>query len=404
MSSTSSERVATRQPRPISSARMETVTSRSVAFFGLLFGAQTLPVMLSQESQLKPNWFWLFAVAVYGSLLLCLVSSIIRKFVRTTYLLVSLTWLASMATWPLAVVDPSSVATTRPWLWFLCTVATATAAVALPIWPAIGFLILAPLVYGLVRLTPSAGQAGVGLSLLDTVYAVLLGGAVLLILTLLRDAAASVDAAQAMALSRYGEAVRHHATEVERIQVDSIVHDSVLSTLISIARAETPEARMLASKMASQAITQLEGAAASSNDDDTSVSLSQLVDRLESTSASLSGSFLFDATRIGIGSLQISVAESIYSASVQAMVNSLQHAGKATRRIEVRGIGNSGIEVKISDDGRGFDPKAVPAERLGLRVSIIERVKAAGGQVTLKTKPFEGTMVLIRWPAKKADQ
>ena len=45
-------------------------------------------------------------------------------------------------------------------------------------------------------------------------------------------------------------AVRQHATEVERVQVDAIVHDSVLTTLLSAAGAGTPEEQALAARMA----------------------------------------------------------------------------------------------------------------------------------------------------------
>ncbi|MCC7128430.1 MAG: hypothetical protein IT192_06420 [Microbacteriaceae bacterium] len=397
------ERVAVRHPRrPISRARMEVVASRSVAFFGLLFGAQTFPVMLDQMSDLKPVWFWIFAIAVYGSLLICLVSSIFRRFVKSSSLLVSVSWLVSMACWPIAVTDPQIIAADRPWLWFLCTVATATAAIALPIWPAIGFLIIAPVTFGVVRLTPSAGAAGLGLASMDTFYAILLGGAVLLIVALLRDASAEVDLAQATALSSYAKAVRHHATAVERIQVDSIVHDSVLTTLISAAKADTTEARALAASMASQAIAQLTSAERVSAGRENEVGLNQLVDRIGSTASTLSDSFGFSAIEVGVGSLPITAAEAVHSASVQAMVNSIQHAGTDKKRqVEVKGIGENGIEVCIRDNGVGFDPDSVPGERIGLRISIVERMASAGGEAIIRAAPGEGAEIVVRWPRKK---
>lgn len=378
---------------------MEVVASRSVAFFGLLFGAQTFPVMLDQFADLKPTWFWVFAVAVYGSLFICLISSIFRRLVKSSNLLVSICWLASMACWPIAVTNPQAVAEDRPWLWFLCTVATATAAIALPIWPAIGFLVIAPVTFGVVRLTPSAGAAGLGLAAMDTFYAILLGGAVLLIVALLRDASAEVDLAQATALTRYAKAVRHHATEVERIQVDSIVHDSVLTTLISAAKADTAPARSLASRMASQAIAQLTSAERVGAGGEIEVGLNQLVDRIESTAATLSDSFSFSETGVGLGSIPIAAAEAVHSASVQAMVNSIQHAGAdRKRRVEVKGIGEAGIEVHIRDDGVGFDLDSVPKERIGVRISIVERMASAGGEAIIRSAPGKGAEVVVRWP------
>lgn len=391
-----------RQPRrPISRSQMEVVASRSVAFFGLLFGAQTFPVMLGQVGVLQAPWFWGYNVAIFGGLLLCVVFSIARRFVRAANTYVAASWLVAMATWPLAVVDPSIVATERPWLWFMCTVATAAAAIAFSVWGAAAYLILAPSVYFVIRLTPSGGGATWQLAVLDTVYAILLGGAVLLIITLLRGAAASVDAAQATALARYAHAVRQHATEVERVQVDSIVHDSVLTTLISAARAYTPEAMELSATMASNAIGHLKEAEASTPNDESTIGVGQLANRILGAAGALSAPFNGRIMGIGAGSIPVQVAEALYSAAVQAMVNSLQHAGAAesvTRWLTIQGEGADGLNIEIGDTGVGFDVDEVPVERLGLRVSIIERVANAGGWVDIASLPGQGAVINIQWP------
>jgi signal transduction histidine kinase len=385
---------------------MEVVASRSVAFFGLLFGAQTFPVMLGQVAQLKPEWFWGYNVAILGGLLLSVVASMLKRWVRAINIWIAGAYLVAMGSWPLAVVDPTAIAKERPWLWFLCTVATAAAAIALSTWAASVYLVIAPGVYGIIRLTPSGGGAHWDLAALDTVYAILLGGAVLMIITLLRGAAASVDAAQATALARYSHAVRQHATEVERVQVDSIVHDSVLTTLISAARAYDPEAMELSATMASNAIGHLRQAAASSPDDESMVGVNQLADRITGAAQTLSAPFRSRVQGIGVGSIAVQVAEALYSASVQAMVNSLQHAGDRDgidRWLRITGIGAEGLEIEIGDTGVGFVIEDVPVERLGLRVSIIERVANAGGRAEVISRPGEGAVVTIRWPDEERD-
>lgn len=387
--------------RPISRPRMEVVASRSVAFFGLLFGAQTFPVMLGQVTQLQPAWFWGYNITILGGLLLSAIASIARRFVRLVNIWIAAAYLVAIATWPLAVVDPSAVASGRPWLWFLCTVATAAAAIALSTWAATAYLVLAPSIYGIVRLTPSGGGAPWDLAALDAVYAMLLGGAVLMIITLLRGAAATVDDAQSTALARYSDAVRHHATEVERVQVDSIVHDSVLTTLISAARAYSPEAMELSATMASNAIGHLREAAAASPDDESLVSVDQLAGRIAAAAGALSAPFAVRVVDVGAGTVAAQVAEALYSASIQAMVNSLQHGGGpdgVERWLRITGSGAEGLEIEIGDDGAGFDPDDVPAERLGLRLSIVERVANAGGRAFVASRPGEGTVVTIVWP------
>jgi hypothetical protein len=85
-------------------------------------------------------------------------------------------------------------------------------------------------VYAVIRLTPAGGGLTPLKVSLDSIYAVILGGAILIITTMLRAAATSVDQAQATALEGYAHAVRAHAMEAERVRVDAIVHDSVLTT------------------------------------------------------------------------------------------------------------------------------------------------------------------------------
>ena len=389
------------QRRPISRSQMEVVASRSVAFFGLLFGAQTFPVMLGQVVQLQPVWFWGYNIAILGGLLVSVVAAMLRRFVRSVNTWVALSYLVAMATWPLAVLDPDAVAKERPWLWFMCTVATAAAAIAFSTWIAALYLVVAPSVYGVIRLTPSGGGAHWDLAALDTIYAILLGGAVLMIITLLRGAAASVDAAQATALARYSHAIRQHATEVERVQVDSIVHDSVLTTLISAARAYAPDAMALSATMASNAIGHLKEAAAASPDDESMVAVEQVAERIAEATNTLSAPFTVRQVEIGAGTVSVQVADALYSAAVQAMVNSLQHAGHADgidRWVRITGVGADGLEIEIGDTGVGFVIAEVPNERLGLRVSIVERVANAGGRAEIASSPGEGTVVSIRWP------
>jgi signal transduction histidine kinase len=233
-------------------------------------------------------------------------------------------------------------------------------------------------------------------------YATLLGGAVLILITLVRQAAASVDVAQATALDRYAHAVRQHATEIERVEVDSIVHDGVLTTLLSAARAYTPESKALATQMARNAMGHLRDAAASLPDDTATASLSQLALRIQSATSTLSAPFELRVQSIGPGSIPAHSAEAVYSATFQAMVNSLQHAGKGgevRRWLSLDETAGGGIRVGVGDDGVGFDIAGVATERLGLRVSIIERMASAGGAVEIDSEIGRGTVIWISWPS-----
>ena len=391
-----------RQPHnPISRPQIETVVSRSVAIFGLLFGLQAVPAMLQQMPAAQTVWAIVFGAGIYGGILATLVASFAKRWVRAVNAYVSFAYLAALIGWPLVVLKPLAVATERPWLWLLCTVATSTAAIAFSTWQATAYLIVTPVVYGLVRITPGGGGATWQSASFDIAYAVILGGAVLILITLLRQAAASVDSAQGTALDRYAHAVRQHATEVERVQVDSIVHDSVLTTLLSAARSFTPEAKDLVTRMSLNAMGHLKDAAAASPDDDATVALTQLARRIADATATLSGPFELRTRRVGSGNIPLQCSEAVYSAAMQAMINSLQHAGTGDdvhRWLVVEGAEGGGIRIGIGDDGAGFAFDTVPSERLGLRVSIIERVANAGGSVEVDAGIDRGAVIWITWP------
>jgi hypothetical protein len=236
------------------------------------------------------------------------------------------------------------------------------------------------------------------------VYSIILGGAVVVLITMLRQTATNVDIAQSAALERYGHAVRHHATEVERVQVDSIVHDSVLTTLISAARAYTPEGMELAAVMAGNAIGYLRDAALVQPDDGSTVRLRVVSQRIVDAAAGMARPFQLRNTEVGPRSVPAAVGEAIVSAATQAMVNSVQHAGdgpRIRRWVAIKPFRPGGIEVEVGDSGAGFDAQSVPTERLGVRVSIIERIGNAGGIARIVSSPHRGAVVTVQWPAPK---
>jgi len=386
---------------PISRALFDKVLGRVIALAGLIFGLQALPTTMAQIEVMQVAWAWLIGLGMLGAIVAVGVASVVVRGVETTCAILAVSYLVAIVTWPLAVVDPDQVLAGVPWLWYLCTVATAAAAYAFSAWIAIGYSVVVPLVYGAIRLTPSGGGESLTRAALDSTYAILLGGAVLVLVLILRQASAAVDAAQATAVARYSGAIREHATELERVQVDAIVHDSVLTTFIQAARAYTPAEQVLATTMARNAMAHLTSAAATTPFDESTTTLGVLRRRLSDA---------VDATGVAVELrvddaddrvLPTTAVEAIVSAAAQALVNSSQHAGPGPVRrwVALERTGDAGVLVEVGDDGAGFDPGAVPVERLGVRVSIIERVANAGGRACIDSRPGAGTVVRVMWPA-----
>ncbi|MCU1425346.1 MAG: hypothetical protein JWM51_1637 [Microbacteriaceae bacterium] len=387
---------------PISRLQIEKLTSRLVAVFGIVYGLQTLPIIFDQIDRAEPMWAWVIVPAVYASIVLSFVASMAQRWVTGANLLISAVYLAALVTWPFAVLDPAPMGNQRYWLYFLMTIATATAAVSMSTALATGYLLLVPTLYGVIRVTEAGGDATTLEACLEAGYAVLVGGAIVIITTLLRQAAGAVDAAQSAALARYSNAVHAHATEVERVQVDSIVHDSVLTTLLTAGRADTPEAMKISATMAGNAIGHLREAALVSPDDGSVVRMSSVQRRISEAALSMSAPFALRTRDVSGQSMPLQAAEAVYSAAVQAMVNSIQHAGhdsRVSRWLTIRRLAPMGIEVEVGDTGAGFSFVDLPTERIGLRVSIVERVTNAGGAVEIDSAVDEGTVIAIRWPA-----
>ncbi|MGO4299175.1 sensor histidine kinase [Leifsonia sp. RAF41] len=390
------------KPRnPLSRARIERIADRTVSAFGLVFGLQTLPTALSQLHQLREPWGGVWMIVIFGGLALTVILAIVQRGVKIAMGVLAVVYLAALVTWPLLIGDPA-LAPGKPWVWFLCSVFTAFAAVAYPLGLAIAYTFIAPIAYGVVRALPAGGGVGPEIAALDAIYAVILGGVILAIIAMMRQAASAVDAAQSQALARYANAVRQHATEVERVQVDAIVHDSVLTTLLSAASARSPEQKELAATMAADAIGHLHAAEAATPEDQSAVGLDRLTERLVTAANAFSSPFQVEVRDVEVHTLPVNVAEAVYSATVQAMVNSMQHAGgpEVQRNVSIRGGGPAAtVEVVVRDDGRGFTESEVPAERLGLRISIRDRLAKVGGRARIESEPGVGTTVTILWPS-----
>jgi signal transduction histidine kinase len=58
------------------------------------------------------------------------------------------------------------------------------------------------------------------------------------------------------------------------------------------------------------------------------------------------------------------------------------------------------VELTVTDDGCGFDPRRLDTDRLGL-AGISERVRLLGGAVEIETAPGSGTTVRATLPQWK---
>lgn len=92
------------------------------------------------------------------------------------------------------------------------------------------------------------------------------------------------------------------------------------------------------------------------------------------------------------------VADAITHSVSAALANVARYAGTGEAEVRLEDQGH-GVMVTVPDQGCGFDPAAVPASRRGIRESIIGRMESIGGAAEVASRPGEGTLVTLWWPA-----
>ncbi len=93
----------------------------------------------------------------------------------------------------------------------------------------------------------------------------------------------------------------------------------------------------------------------------------------------------------------------VVNATREALVNAAKHAGTGKVDVYVE-VSPSAVEVFVRDRGVGFDPGAVPEDRMGVRGSIVDRMDRHGGRAEIKSTPGEGTEVRLSLPLEKSDE
>lgn len=97
--------------------------------------------------------------------------------------------------------------------------------------------------------------------------------------------------------------------------------------------------------------------------------------------------------------MSFDVSLCIYRIAQEALHNVSKHARASSINVALKKMPRA-IDLRIKDDGRGFDPNDARTRKgLGLR-SMAERARSLGGQFLLTTKLTEGTQVVVRLPTR----
>ncbi|HEX5084704.1 MAG TPA: MASE1 domain-containing protein [Blastocatellia bacterium] len=102
----------------------------------------------------------------------------------------------------------------------------------------------------------------------------------------------------------------------------------------------------------------------------------------------------------GLGALPSDVALCLYRVTQESLRNIARHSGARSAIVALTGV-NDAIELRVADQGVGFDPgQAREFRGLGL-VSMEERVKLLRGSFVLTTRPGAGTELRAQIPLRR---
>lgn len=181
------------------------------------------------------------------------------------------------------------------------------------------------------------------------------------------------------------------AREAERADIAAHLHDSVLQTLALIrARASQPE------DVARLARAQERELRAWLYDDRPTPGTS-LAAELGIVVAEIEDARGAAIETVVVGDrVPDAATESLLQATREALVNAVVH-GLAPVSLYLE-VGPDLVEVFVRDHGEGFCLDDVPADRFGVRESIIGRVVRRGGTASVQCKPGRGTEVHLTLP------
>ena len=185
----------------------------------------------------------------------------------------------------------------------------------------------------------------------------------------------------------------------ERADLAAHLHDSVLQTLALIQKnaADAPTVARLARSQERDLRAWLFDATPA-GDGTLAGALREVVREIEDT-------YGVDVELVTVGDVDLDEALApIVAAAREAATNAAKHAGTPRRRHLRRGVAATGSRSSSATAARGFDPEAVPADRQGVRNSILDRMTRHGGTAEIRSTPETGTEVRLKLPRQESNQ
>ncbi|MEV6554968.1 ATP-binding protein [Nocardia sp. NPDC051756] len=373
----------------------------AIGIAGVIVAVVELPEIADQSRFIAGGWTILTVVLAFGLFPVLAAVSIAssRQLIQLVSGAAAVSFLAAMAVIPFAYPDPAPEASSV-WLYRVLALGVLAAVLAWrPLFAVIYLVIGAALsAFANAFVLPDATPvvwAG------DFVRAAGLCALFLWCAIYAKAAADRVDRESAIESRRAAAVAGAAARDRERARFAALIHDAVLSTLLDASRAGTDSPVLR--RQAERTLEQLDECRVGDVEPNR-LDAQSATGFLRSAVHEVNPGIRFTARRwSGFDDLRLPVdaAGTIAAALTEAVRNSLRHAtvpGREVQRTVTVTISAGGIRVVFRDDGAGFDLGQVPADRLGISVSILGRMRQlAGGAGFVESQPGEGTTVTLVW-------
>ncbi|MFM6971290.1 MAG: sensor histidine kinase [Rhodoluna sp.] len=350
---------------------------------------------LPQANYLNQLWFGLSLGAIVISNLLILFLVWAQGDGTIGFQALTMSVLFSLTTWHLQLGNGNLPLGEHPWVWHGVGIAAIASIGAFSMGPSTLIVLSLPAIWFGIQISTIGNTEPWLHAFQDTAYTFLTTAVIVIFVHVLRWEANKVDVANQLANDAAVESARIDAIEHERARVDALVHDAVLTTLIVAANAKSAAEETSAAQMADAAIKKLSSDGEFANEEN--ISIHSLFVALEAAATRQDAEIFVDIEGATDDQIPGAVASALTEATLQAVANSISHAGSEVKRGLFLRAKNHRIKIVIKDDGRGFRASRIPKDRLGVRLSIIARVEAVGGKVFIDSKPGHGTNIVIEW-------
>jgi signal transduction histidine kinase len=123
--------------------------------------------------------------------------------------------------------------------------------------------------------------------------------------------------------------------------------------------------------------------------------LGDLIEQLARAATARAPQLEVAVTQDGKQQLPPEVQVALYRVAQEALNNIARHSDAQHAQVHLARH-SAGVELTISDDGRGFDDSSVAPGHLGLGI-MRERVEAINGVLSIESRPAAGTRLHVVW-------